>query len=486
MKWAEKWTPRIKAILPLACLIIVGVAIATVMYCNQASKIANDLVDSELSAKAQAAAVRISDWVGSSLTETAALSTDQAVRNLVTVQDEENAADVALFMKAIAKSSKQYKSVALVDANGLALAVSDSKLAKELDLSGDENFQKAARGETAISGVYASGRNQVFTILQPVYKAGQDSEIAGVLVFAVDMKWITKKFVKPLRMGDAGSTYLAEASGLVISHSNNKMILNLNLSEHAYGRDIMAQKAGRLEYEIPPTEEHAPVNMTAQVQPVDAAGWLLVLELPTAKHTASITSLVVTTYATGIIVGFILFFALWLMIDYQASLECLAAMHKDLIFCEKLALIVLLFTMISLSFGQVIARNIFQTGFMWVDEVLRIEVLWVAFLGAGLAAEYNRHIKIDVLSHIMGGGRGSRILDTSAQVFALVVCLALFHASCLYIQSEARFPACNLIEGIPDWVFRLVIPYFFLAMSIRCMINIRRIFKGTFTRTVEP
>lgn len=118
--------------------------------------------------------------------------------------------------------------------------------------------------------------------------------------------------------------------------------------------------------------------------------------------------------------------------------------------------------------------------------MLRIEVLWVAFLGAGLAAEYNRHIKIDVLSHVMGGGRGSRILDTSAQVFALLVCIALFWASCRYIQSEARFPACNLIEGVPDWVFRLVIPYFFLAMSFRCVINMRRIFKGTFTRTVEP
>ena len=114
----------------------------------------------------------------------------------------------------------------------------------------------------------------------------------------------------------------------------------------------------------------------------------------------------------------------------------------------------------------------------------------MAFLGAGLAAEYNRHIKIDVLSHLLGDGPASRILDVCAQLFALAACASLFVAAAIYIQSEAKYPAFTLVDTdflkIPDHFFRLVIPYFFLVMSARCIINIRRILMGAYTKTIEP
>ncbi|MFH1888246.1 MAG: TRAP transporter small permease, partial [Pseudomonadota bacterium] len=144
------------------------------------------------------------------------------------------------------------------------------------------------------------------------------------------------------------------------------------------------------------------------------------------------------------------------------------------------------FTMIFLSFGQVVARNIFSTGFMWVDEVLRIQVLWLTFLGAGLAAEYNRHVKIDVLAHLMGGSSATKVVDTMAQIVALVVCVLLFLGAVEFIRVERMYSSSVLIRGVPDWLFRVVIPYFFFSMAIRCVINMRRIFRGTHTRSIEP
>ncbi|MBW1989577.1 MAG: TRAP transporter small permease [Deltaproteobacteria bacterium] len=170
----------------------------------------------------------------------------------------------------------------------------------------------------------------------------------------------------------------------------------------------------------------------------------------------------------------------------QQLVAFLSRIHKGVVFCEKALVLLLLFTMIFLAVGQVVARNVFSAGFIWVDEVLRIQVLWLAFLGAGLAAEYNRHVKIDVLSHVLGSTTATKTVDTAAQVFAMVVCVFLFIAAVIFIQVEARYSSSVLIRGVPDWVFRVIIPYFFFSMSIRCLINMRRIYLGTHTRSIEP
>ena len=60
-------------------------------------------------------------------------------------------------------------------------------------------------------------------------------------------------------------------------------------------------------------------------------------------------------------------------------------------------LVILLFLMVFLSFGQVILRNFLHSGLLWTDIFLRQLVLWVGFLGASLAVRERRHISVDVL-----------------------------------------------------------------------------------------
>ena len=73
---------------------------------------------------------------------------------------------------------------------------------------------------------------------------------------------------------------------------------------------------------------------------------------------------------------------------------------RYLLVFEKFFLCLLLFSMAFLSFGQVLARNLFSSGFMWIDEILRVEVLWITFVGASLAAEYGQHIKIEFFTSL--------------------------------------------------------------------------------------
>ena len=150
-------------------------------------------------------------------------------------------------------------------------------------------------------------------------------------------------------------------------------------------------------------------------------------------------------------------FALWFL-----------TVHRLFITCEKTALVLLLASMILLSFSQVVMRNLFCCGFIWVGDVLRAEVIWITFIGAALATEYKRHIRIDVLSRIIKKKSAIRYFDLMADLFTACISALLFVAAVQYILLMKPYSTDILVLGIEEWMVRLVIPYAFAAMTIRC------------------
>ncbi len=159
--------------------------------------------------------------------------------------------------------------------------------------------------------------------------------------------------------------------------------------------------------------------------------------------------------------------------------------NHRLVLLEKYLLCLLLFSMLSLSIWQIVLRNIFSGGMFWIDHILRIFVLWITFIGASLAVEYKKHIKIDALINLIQ----SEKLKTRASVFgelaAMVICILLFSASVDYIKMASTSSRATIISAIPDWYFRLVIPYTFFIMTFRGPLNIYRLLYPTFIENKE-
>lgn len=141
--------------------------------------------------------------------------------------------------------------------------------------------------------------------------------------------------------------------------------------------------------------------------------------------------------------------------------------NKKVLFIEKVVLCLLLFSMIFLSFGQVIARNVFSTGFVQATTLVRIEVLWITMIGAALASEYRQHIKIDFLYNIVSSPSSKRWVEIIAQLFAALTCAFLCLASYNYIALMQSDTTATLIHRIPDWKFKLILPYSFFMMCVR-------------------
>ena len=126
--------------------------------------------------------------------------------------------------------------------------------------------------------------------------------------------------------------------------------------------------------------------------------------------------------------------------------------------------------MMLVAVGQIVLREVFNTGFLWADELIKIIVLWLAMLGSVAASRDNRHIRIDALSHVLPKPaiKLTRIL---VDVFAVVVCAVVAWYSYQYLLLEIEFEDKVLIDT-PAWIAHLVVPLSFALIAYRFAVSI--------------
>jgi TRAP-type C4-dicarboxylate transport system permease small subunit len=125
--------------------------------------------------------------------------------------------------------------------------------------------------------------------------------------------------------------------------------------------------------------------------------------------------------------------------------------------------------MVLLVLVQIVLRNFYATGIMGGSEMVRHLVLWVAFLGAGIAARERKHIKIDLVQRIFGIGLTRRLADVITDLFTTAICGVLLYASIQFVITD--FTSDTVIPffswSIPVWIMELVIPLGYAAVTLR-------------------
>jgi len=152
----------------------------------------------------------------------------------------------------------------------------------------------------------------------------------------------------------------------------------------------------------------------------------------------------------------------------QAVTAALARLDQAGRLVENVLLVTLLGGMMLVAVGQVIAREIFETGFFWAGELVRLMVLWLAMVGSIAACRENRHIRIDAISHLLSD-RAVGIVRMLVDTFAAVVCGVIAWNAWRYLQLEIEFEDTVLIDT-PAWVAHLVVPVAFALLSYRFLV----------------
>jgi TRAP-type C4-dicarboxylate transport system permease small subunit len=145
---------------------------------------------------------------------------------------------------------------------------------------------------------------------------------------------------------------------------------------------------------------------------------------------------------------------------------------------------VIIISMVVLVLVQILLRNFLATGVSGGSEMVRHMVLWVAFIGAIIAARERKHIKIDLFQRIFHTGVIRSLSECLAELFTTAICGLLLYASINFVindmTSETVIPFLSL--SIPVWYFEVIIPIGYMAVMIRYVVytilSCVRVFQG--------
>ena len=146
---------------------------------------------------------------------------------------------------------------------------------------------------------------------------------------------------------------------------------------------------------------------------------------------------------------------------------------------EDSILVGLLLLMITMAVLQIFLRNLFDTGIVWSDILVRILVLWVGLAGAMMDSRRGNHINIDIMERFLPE-RAKVVVNFVVEVFTASICAIVAYYSLQFVQMEFADGGMAFAK-VPAWLCEAIIPFAFLVIAIRyvllSIINLKRIVK---------
>jgi len=147
---------------------------------------------------------------------------------------------------------------------------------------------------------------------------------------------------------------------------------------------------------------------------------------------------------------------------------------------ENTALVILLGTMIGVSVFQIINRQLLDGSFSlsWADELVKIIVLWLAMVGSIAAARDNKHIRIDLITHVLSGpvvAWAKVIVD----LFATIVCAVIGWHAYRLIREEMSW-GDTIFTDVPLWLMHAIVPLAFVLLSYQFLVRTGKLLLGIF------
>ncbi len=126
---------------------------------------------------------------------------------------------------------------------------------------------------------------------------------------------------------------------------------------------------------------------------------------------------------------------------------------------EEITCAVTLVLSVIITFANVVARYFFRSGFSWADEAVRYLIVYVTFVGLGMAIRRKAVISIDLLQNVAGAKANvflSRLIHFVELIFGLIL---------TYISSKLLLAVLASGERTLAMDIPIAIPYFSLLLG---------------------
>lgn len=128
----------------------------------------------------------------------------------------------------------------------------------------------------------------------------------------------------------------------------------------------------------------------------------------------------------------------------------IAAFERILLAGNRGLIIAMMALMAALVFANVVSRYVFNYSIIWAEELSQYLMVWITFLGAGLAMREGRHVAVEMLQNALPQpmARAARVIVVIA-VLAFLATLVVLGAMFASFAWDQETPVMNIPTGIP-------------------------------------
>lgn len=117
---------------------------------------------------------------------------------------------------------------------------------------------------------------------------------------------------------------------------------------------------------------------------------------------------------------------------------------------NRRVIVLMMAAMVALVFANVVMRHGFRYSLVWAEELSQLLMVWIVFLGAGLALREGRHVAVEFFLDRMAPARRAAV-RTAIFVALAIFLVALFVLGLRYVLFAIgqETPVLNLPYAIP-------------------------------------
>jgi TRAP-type C4-dicarboxylate transport system permease small subunit len=144
----------------------------------------------------------------------------------------------------------------------------------------------------------------------------------------------------------------------------------------------------------------------------------------------------------------------------------LAACERVLLAGNRGLIIAMMAAMVALVFTNVVSRYIFNVSIIWAEELSQYLMVWITFLGAGLAMREGRHVAVEMLQDALPP-RLARTARVIVVIFILAFLATLVILGVMFVSFawDQETPVMNIPTGIPYLAVPIGAFLFFVHMA---------------------
>lgn len=236
-------------LIPTLILLFFGMGGISVVSYQKAKNALEERTRNMLDQLAQSTGRLIDLWVRDQTMSVIGLTEQKGVR-MALRGSPEAASDRQELNQQLAKMKSRlgyFEDINLVDSSGEILASSTPQIIGKVNSSDREYFKVAMSGKVYVSKVLVSrvSGKPVFFLSAPVQ---MDGGVGGIILGVVDISRFSEQFISPIRVAETGYAFILDRDGEFIAHPDISTILETDVTDFAFGKEIMSKGNGFVEY----------------------------------------------------------------------------------------------------------------------------------------------------------------------------------------------------------------------------------------------